>query len=163
MLYRLATLRKDGVEMKTIVFKATKEILLNGLRKSRWDILKASPGYLSWGVFKIWPVDRERAYRIANILLDSWQGKSREGKDPFPSNPSEIGRYIDIHLAEWSFMDALALINSPFSDRSNFELIKEAQEAIDLLKNFGGDEAKRASGYEWALKQQISGHLIAHS
>lgn len=140
--------------MKAKVLKMTKEMLLRGLRRSHFDLLRTSLGAPSGGLF-ISQEDRMRALHTAHLLLDSWQGQARNGKNPLPVEPSEIERYIDIHLADMSFMEAQAMINNRFAGRTNAELVKEAREAIDLLRRLGGDAAEKASSFEWILKRRI--------
>ena len=140
--------------MKAKVLQMVKEMIMSGLRKSHFNLLKASLGSSSGGLFTS-QEDRTRAFSIAYSLLDSWQGQARNGKNPLPANPLEIEKYINIHLAEMSFMEAQAFINNRFAGRSNTELVKEAREAIELLRKLGGDAAQKVSSYEWILKQRI--------
>ena len=140
--------------MKAKVFQLTKEMLMSGLRRSRFDLMKTSLGAPGGGLFTS-QEDRMRALKIARMLLDSWQSQARSGKNLLPSSPAEVERFIEIRLADFSFMEAQAMINIRFSGRSNTELVKEAREAIELLRRLGGDAAEKASGLERILKQRI--------
>ena len=140
--------------MKAKVFQLTKEMLMSGLRRSRFDLMKTSLGTPGGGLFTS-QEDRMRALKIARMLLDSWQSQARSGKNLLPSSPAEVERFIEIRLADFSFMEAQAMINIRFSGRSNTELVKEAREAIELLRRLGGDAAEKASGLERILKQRI--------
>ena len=145
--------------MKAKVVEMVKNLIMSGLKRSGYDVLKTSLGYPGGGLFTS-SEDRTRAYQFASIYLDSLQGQAKTGRpSPLPSTPADLERYIDIHLAEMSFMDAYAKINSRFAslfaDRNNVELVKEAREAIEQLKRLGGDAAKTANSYEWMLKKRI--------
>jgi hypothetical protein len=140
--------------MKAKVLQMTKEILMRGLQKSRFDLLNTSLSASGLGLFTS-QEDKNNAFRIACKFLVIWQDQARNGNNPLPSTREEVERFIDIHLADFSFMGSATLINNPFFVESNAELVKEARDAIDLLRSLGGDAAEKASVFEWILKKRI--------
>lgn len=141
--------------MKKITMELIKEMLIGGLRKNNYDILKMQLGPTKNRLF-LNRDDLVEAVRHASMMLSSWQSQTRSGSSSFPSKPDEMERYIELQVADLSALDALTWINSPLSRRSNRELIIELRETIELLKTLGADGRSKASSYELMLEQKIN-------
>jgi len=125
---------------------------MDGLRRSHYDVDKATINYPRGGLFTS-REDIDRTYRKALMQLQVWQANKRAGKSDLPPTLQEFERYLDITLAEQSFSDAQSLINLRFSDRSNSELVKEMREAIAELRRLGCND--KASSCEYTMRQRI--------
>ena len=140
--------------MKASINKMIKQTLLDGLRRSRYNLSKTKLKYPKggWGISR---QDRDRAYKWAYSTLESMRSLRLEGDESLPSTPEGIERYIEVRIAKQSFDFAYALINNPVFGRSNRELVREAREAIETLRSLGGEQADTASTYERMLDRKI--------
>ena len=138
--------------MKAIIIKMIKEILIDGLRKSGCDLERTKIQYPRGGIFTN-RNDMDRAFRNASMKLDIMKSRKKAGDKEIPGTLGEFDKYLDIQLAEQSFMDASVMINSVLSDRNNRELVKEMMEAIEVLKRHGCKE--KVSTYQFYLNQKI--------
>lgn len=129
-----------------------KEILMDGFRRSGYVIEKTILHFPRGGFFTN-PSDIERAYKNAEMFLETWQIQEKAGKPVLPPTFQEFEVFLEIKIATHSFIEASALLNRRFSDRPNAELVKEMRSAIDELKRLGCDST--ASSYEFLLNQRI--------
>ena len=104
--------------MKAKMLQLIKATLLSGFRRSSFDLMSTTIGMPGGGLFTS-REDRMKAFKIAHSLIDSWKSQACTGENPLPSKPAEVERFIDIQLADYSFMEAQAMINIRFSGRSN--------------------------------------------
>jgi hypothetical protein len=138
--------------MKSNINRMIKESFMEGFKRSKFDLQKTIPILPKGGMFTSHQ-DSGRAFKIALMYIRVWQDQARENPSFFPKTPKEIEKFVDIFIAENSFMEATTIINLQSRDRSNQELLKEAKEAIVDLHRLGAEE--KASFCEHMLSQRI--------
>ena len=138
--------------MKAIIIKMIKEVLLDGLKKSGCDLERTQIQYPRGGIFTN-KNDINRAYQNAKIKLDLWRSRKKAGDKEIPQTIKDFEKYIDIQLAEESFLDASVKINSPLSDRNNSELVTEMRDALEVFRKY--DCKDKLSSYKFIMDQRI--------
>jgi hypothetical protein len=138
--------------MKANVIRMAKSSILKGLKKSKYNIATADPEKPDSDFFTS-SEDRSAAVMVALRLMMRWKSLAQQDPTKFPSNLQEIERFLDIELANSSGVEAVTLFNSPFKTRSNDELVKEAHEAIQVLRSLG--DSKKADTIKGILEIKL--------
>jgi hypothetical protein len=138
--------------MKPNVNRLIKLSMLEGLKKNQYSLARACLVRPSGGIFTS-PQEIDQALNIATNIFQSWQVLASQDPGFFPSDPLEIEKFIDIHIADRSTVDAILWINRNYRDRSNQTLAAEARAGISELRRLG--EEKKAATYEFILQQTL--------
>lgn len=149
MLYH-ATKSKEN--MKPIIVKMIRSSILNGLKTSNFNWAATEPGAMETRLFTS-SQDKIAALVTASRILTIMKTKSQQEPSNLPSNLNEAERFLDVYLADMSGMEAASFINMRFRPRSNEELLREAQEAINTLKRYG--EESKAYAIERIINQRL--------
>ncbi|MHC1785016.1 MAG: hypothetical protein AB9891_20060 [Anaerolineaceae bacterium] len=138
--------------MNNEVFRMTKEALINSLENCKYDLNIIRPMKPRGGFFTNFR-DLDRSKKLTERIIFWWKQFADIGKQVIPENRNEIERFVEERIADQMATDAIRLINSPFSDRTNSELVKEAREAITFLKEIGAKD--KVIIHEYMFKQKI--------
>ena len=126
-----------------------KKILMEGLARSRYDVLKTKLSYPRGGLFAN-SQDFEEAYYRASSILNTLKYDVSQGEQ---LTPNQINYVVDVEIAKRSFMTATGNIGIDLATGVSPKAhLQEARDAIEELRKMGLPDA---DWYERILKEQI--------
>ena len=131
----------------------TKELILDGLRKAKFNFENANIGQCrKRRSFQ----DYQRALQIAIGFFSTVKFRLNAGTISIPKERKDIERFVDAYIAEQSFNDAIVFLgkSSPLKTRNDKKLMQEINDALTVLRNSGKEYENKVDAFEWMLKKQ---------
>lgn len=140
--------------MNQKIVKIIKQNMWSSISRAKFDLSNIKISSINDGrIFNF--KDLYEANSVAHKLVILLREKYLKDPESVPSEKKELENYLNAWIAELSFNDAFSMLNRKakhLNKRSDRELLKECQEAINQLRKCGEGYVNTSSSYEYMLK-----------